>query len=158
VKLSQELNSAMCEQLLVELGNQNKYLQIASFFEDLQLKKLAKYFKNQSQEENTHANKFMQYINDRNGGKVEIGEVDNPNLKLFDINSVADNYVTLEENTTISIESLWDLALTEKSYIDLPFLSEMLNIQVSEEDEAQEFAGKIKATKDLILFDATFGG
>lgn len=156
MRLSQELNDALNQQILKEYGNVLRYAAINSYFENLQLKKLAKYFLDRSNEEKDHADKFMQYINDRTGGLVTIGEVDAPVLNISDSQSVADVYVLAEEDTTESIEALYDLAFSEKSYIDLGFLQDMLNEQVSEEDEANEFATKIKMVKDIVLFDATF--
>jgi ferritin len=155
--LSQNLCDALNQQILHELGNVTKYMQINSYFENLQLKNLAKYFLARSQEEKGHADKFMNYINDRTGGLVTIGEVQEPNLALTDPASIGVAFVQIEENTTLSIESIFDLALGEKSYLDLPFLQEMLSEQVGEEDEANEFALKIKMVKDIVLFDATLG-
>jgi len=157
MKLSQNLNDALNQQILIELQNQNKYMQIQSLFEDMQLKHLADFFKNQSAGENDHANLFMNHINDRNGGKVTIDEINSPMINFSDINSIADFYVLTEQQTTESIESLYDLALEEKSYIDLPFLQKMLDEQVEEEDTSQALALKLKTVKDIILFDATFG-
>lgn len=156
MKLSETLNDCLNEQVLHELKNQNIYLQIASYFEDIQLKNLAKYFKSQSNDENSHANKFIQYINDRTGGKVVINEVDAPNLVLNSVDDVANIYIQTEESTTESIESIMECILDEKSYVDMGFIQEMLNEQVMEEDEANAFALKIKMCKDLVLFDATF--
>jgi ferritin len=158
VKLSQNLNDAINAQILIELGNQNKYMQIQSLFEDMQLKNLAKFFKEQSAGENGHANLFMNHINDRNGGKVIIGEVNAPIIDFSDINSIADFYVLTEQQTTESIESLYNLAFEEGSYIDLPFLESMLNEQVEEEDTSQRVAMNLKMTKDIVLFDSTFEG
>lgn len=157
MKLSQSLNDALNQQVLKEYQNQLIYKQIQSYFEDLQLKKLADYFAHQALDENSHASKFIDHINDRTGGKVSLGEVDFPQLSLGDVNSVGDVYIQVEESTSESIEELYDLALSEKSYMDLGFLEEMLNEQVSEENEAQEFATKLRNVKDLVLFDATFG-
>jgi ferritin len=158
VKLSQNLNDAICQQIIIELGNQNKYMQIQSLFEDMQLKNLAKFFKEQSAGENGHANLFMDHLNDRNGGKVTIGEVNAPMINFSDINSIADFYVLTEQQTTESIESLYNLAFEEGSYIDLDFLQSMLKEQVEEEDTSQRIATNLKMTKDLVLFDATFEG
>lgn len=158
MKLSQNLNDALNQQILVELGNQNKYMQIQSYFEDLQLKKLAEYFKKQADGEHDHANLFMGYINDRNGGKVTVGEVDEPKKDFIDVSNVADFYVLTEQQTTDSIESLYDLALEEKSYIDLDFLQTMLKEQVEEEDSSQKLSLNLKTVKDIVLFDATFEG
>jgi ferritin len=156
VKLSQNLNDALNQQILIELQNQNKYMQIQSWFEDFQLTNLANYFKSQADGEKDHANLFMEHINNRIGGKVTIGEVDDPNLMFSDFASIGVLYQKTEEETTASIESLYDLALTDKSYIDLPFLQKMLDEQVEEENSAQEFAMKIAMVKDIVLFDATF--
>lgn len=156
MKLSESLNSSLNEQVLHELKNQNIYSQIASYFEDLQLKKLAKYFYNQSLHEKSHADKFIEYINSRTGGKVNILEVDSPNLNLSTKEMVAGVYVQTEEGTTESIESIMDLLLDEKSYIDMNFIQEMLKEQVEEEDSANEFALQLKMCNDLVLFNATF--
>ncbi len=156
MKLTQTLNDSLCQQILVELGNQNKYSQVQSYFEDLQLKNLANFFKKQSDGEHDHANLFISHINDRNGGKVNIGEVEIPDMIFADINSVADFYMLTEQQTTESIEALYDLALSEKSYIDIPFLDKMLDEQVEEEDTSQRLALNLKSVKDLVLFDATF--
>lgn len=156
MKLSQSLNEALNFQVLHELRNQTRYMQICSYFEDLQLNNIAKFFKEQAEGEHGHAELFMQYINDRTGGKVEIGEIDAPQLSLTGLNSVGDNYVKVEEDTTLSIESIFELALNERSYIDLPFLQKMLEEQVEEEDTANKFSARIKLVKDPVLFDATF--
>lgn len=158
MRLSQMLNDAINAQIVIELENQNKYMQVQSLLEDMQLKNLASFFKTQSQGENSHANSFMNHLNDRNGGKVTIGEVNAPEINFSDVNSIADFYVLTEQQTTESIESLYDLALEEKSFIDLPFLSKMLDEQVEEEDTSQALALKLKTVKDLVLFDSTFEG
>jgi ferritin len=157
MKLTESLNDALNEQILHELSNSIKYMQVASYFEELQLKKLSSYFMKQSNHEKDHADKFLQHINDRTGGRVELREVDGIHGFVPTIESVADFYVLTEEQTTESIEEIYDLAFTEKSFIDLGFLQSMLNEQISEEDEANTFATKIKMCKDLVLFDATFG-
>jgi len=157
MKLSQELNDAFCQQIMHEMKNVVIYMQVASYFDNLRLNKLSKYFIEQSQHEKEHADKFMKHVNNRTGGNVMLGEVEEPMLSLSDINSVADTYVMVEEVTTESIEDLYSLAFGEKSYIDLGFIQEMLDEQVEEEESATSFALKAKMVKDLVLFDATFG-
>ena len=117
MKLSQELNDALNSQCGIELSNSMKYSQIQSYFEDLQLKNLANYFKKESEGEFGHFNLFLNHINDRNGGKVTLGEVNAPKTNFFSIEDVADFYVMTEQQTTESVEELYDLALNEKSYI-----------------------------------------
>lgn len=158
MKLSRALNDALNIQITHEYLNSLRYLQIASFFEDLQLKNLSSYFKKQSCHEKEHGDMVVNYINSRNSGKVNLSNIPAPNLLIADYSYVGEIYRKFEEDTTNSIESLYDLAISEKSYIDLPFLQTMLNEQVEEEDKALEFENKIKMVKDIILFDATLEG
>ena len=157
MRLSQNLNDALNIQVAHELRNSIIYMKIASFFEIMQLKNLSHYFMDRSNEEKSHADKFLNYINDRTGGVVSFSEAEESYSALVDVSAVADAYVKTEEFTTESIESIYGLALAESSYMDLGFLQEMLNEQIQEEDESNSFSVKIKAVKDLVLFDATFG-
>ena len=100
----------------------------------------------------------MKHINDRTGGNVSVGEIPKPIQKIESFQSAAEVYVKTEEETTLSIESIYGLALDERSYIDLGFLQSMLNEQVEEEDSANKFATTIKNVRDIVLFDATFEG
>jgi ferritin len=156
MRFSESLCEAFNQQILKEIGNSVKYMQIESYFEDLQLSNIAKYFRKQSDDEKQHANKFMNHINERTGGKVVLGEIISPTLDIKSLFDVAEIYVKAEEQTTDSIEGLYDLALTEKSYIDLGFLIEMLNEQIEEEDSASKLALNLEMVKDIVLFDATF--
>ena len=156
MNLSTSLNEALNNQIVHEYKNQLIYAQFESYFEDLQLTKIAKYFRERSAEEKTHADKFIAHINARTGGKVSIVEVPAPDFEIMGVSGVGDLYVQTEEGTTESIESIYELAVDEKSYIDLSFLLDMLSEQVSEEDEASEFALKAKNVKDLVLWDASF--
>ena len=154
MKLSNTLNDAFNEQIVKEYRNSLLYAQLQSFFEEMQLKKIAEYFKKQSVHEAEHAQKFIQHINDRTGGKVNIGEVNSPNLMLASADSVGNAYVLTEEETTESIEAIYELACDTKSFIDFPFLLSFLSEQLEEENSANEFSIKLKNTKDLVLFDA----
>lgn len=156
MKLSNTLNSVLNQQILHELRNQNIYSQIESYFEDLQLKNLAKYFRVQSLQEKSHADKFIQYINSRTGGKIIISQVDSPSLSLNSIEDVANAIISTEEGTTESIEAIMYLVLEEKSYIDIGFIQSMLDEQVEEEDWANELGQKLKLCKDIVLFDSNF--
>lgn len=156
MNLSTSLNESLNQQIIHEYRNQLIYAQLESYFEDLQLTKISKYFRERSAEEKTHADKFIAHINARTGGKVILSEVPSPVMGYMEISGIADLYVQTEEETTESIESIYELAQDEKSYVDLPFLLEMLSEQVSEEDEANSFSLKAKNVKDLVLWDASF--
>jgi len=157
MELSPGLNEALNQQILMEMHNQLVYMQISSHFEDLQLKNLAKYFEEQAKQEGEHAYKFMNYVNDRAGGKVSLGTVNMEALSFSTLEEVAKKYILAEEETTQSIEEIYDLAFFEKSYIDLGFIQEMLIEQVEEEDAAQNFGANLLGTNDIVLFDKEMG-
>ncbi len=156
MKLSQELNDAINSQIQHELLNQNKYLQIASYFANLQLMNLSNYFTKQADHEFSHAKLFIDHLNARMGGKVLIESVEASNLTISSIEDVGNIYVETEQGTTEAIEDLYNFAMESKSFIDLPFLSKMLDEQIEEEDSAQSFKLKSSMVKDIVLFDATF--
>jgi len=157
MKLSNSLNEFLNEQIIHEYRNQLIYTQIEAIFENLELKNIAKYFNEQSAQEKSHGDMIVKHISDRIGGKVKIGTVDAPDISEYSIEEIADTYVSVEQGTTESLESIFEFALENKSYIDLPFLSEMLKEQVEEEDSADNFATNIKKAKDLVQFDMLFG-
>ena len=156
--LSQDLNDALNEQVVREYQNMLIYKKIESYLQDLELNNIAKMFHKQAKEENGHAKEFIDYINSRVGGKLVLGEIPSPETVIINSeSSIGDIYLQLEQDTTESIEAIYDLALSLKSYMDLPYLQHMLEEQVIEEDEALNFSKRFKMVKDLVLFDATFG-
>lgn len=158
MRLSPELNEVLNLQIQHEFLNMLKYKQIESYFEDLRLKNLAKIFHDQADEEYGHATKFIDYLNSRVGGRVEIKEIPSPALIIDSLVDVARLYFITEEETTASIENILSLVESSNSYIDRPFIEEMLAIQVIEEDEADEFLKKSTMVKDLLIYDATLEG
>jgi ferritin len=159
MKLSNILNDALNQQVVLEYSNQMKMKQIESWFEDQQLHKIGRHFHEAANGEKSHASKFINHINSRTGGKVQLGEIGRivfPDLNIGSVNDVADIIIKTEEFTSESIEKLYELAISENSYMDIPFLSKFLKIQTEEEDESNHLASQLRNVKDLVLFDKTF--
>jgi ferritin len=156
MKLSEELNILINNQITHERRNQALYLQIASYFEDMQLTNIAKFFFKQASDENDHAKLLIDHLNNRVGGKVSIQTVEFPVLSLNNIGEIASYYLKLEEGTTFAIESIYKRALESGSYIDLGVLSKLLKEQVEEEDTASKFVLQVTLCKDLVLYNNTF--
>jgi ferritin len=157
MRLSETLCEAFCVQVSHEYRNQMIYTQVASYFDKLQLTNIAKYFYTQAQHEKEHGDKFVQYINSRVGGNFHYVPI--REFEHFDsVESIAENYLKVEQDTTTSIESLYGLAFEEGSYIDLSFIMGFLTEQVEEEDSAEKFKLNILNCGDLVLFDRNFGG
>jgi len=157
IKLSQELCDSFCNQMASEMGNFYKYTTIQSYFENLQLKNLAKHFKSQADEEMSHYEKILDYINSRVDGQYHYIEVEQPEIKINSLDDVGRIYLETEQATTESIEDIYGLALESRSFIDLPFISELLSYQVLEERESEEFVKRLTSVSDIIVFDLIMG-
>ncbi len=155
MKLSPELNDALNTQVLKEYGNMLFYKQLESFFEDYQLTNIAKFFSKQAQEEKGHGDKLVEYINSRTGGIVTCGDANYIPMPI-EFSNVGQLYVEAEEATTQSLEDIYELALDQRSFMDLGFLEDMLNEQVEEEDSASKFALNIQMCSDKVLLDSLF--
>jgi len=154
--LSQQINDAINQQIAHELRNQQAYLQIGSYFEDLELTNISEYFFKQADHEKDHAKMFIDHLNCRIGGKVKIGEVPEFTETLISPTHAGEVYVLIEAGTTESIEAILELIIENKSFIDQPFILKMLEEQVEEEDSANRFEVLIRNCKDLVLFNANF--
>lgn len=158
MKISEKLNMAINLQITHELINAMKYSIIASYFEDLQLKNLAKKFWLQKSEELEHHQKFINHLNDRLGGKYINQEVPQIELQINSISDIATLYLETELETTESISEILNIIREEKSFQDEPLFLEFMSIQNIEEDEADEFQKRVSYTKDLLILDHVYGG
>jgi len=155
MRLSPDLNSFFCEQAKHELNNVTIYKSVTSFFEDLRLTNIAEKFRKQAAEEYEHYTKVIDYINDRVGGKYIPVDSELPTVIITSPQQAAQLYLDTEIGTTESLEAIADIIEESKSYIDRPFINEMLFIQIEEEKGADEFLQKVSMVKDFVLFDAT---
>ena len=74
---SQSLIDAFNEQIGHEMGASMQYIAIASYFDSETLPELAGFFYRQSEEERTHAMRFVKFINDVSG-KVRLPAIPEP--------------------------------------------------------------------------------
>lgn len=157
MRFSDALNGAFSEQIVNELANSSAYLQMAIYFDILQFRNLAGFFYKQAQHERDHADKIVKYMCSRTGSNPMVGSVPAPALNISSPVAVGEEFVRLEEKTTADLENIYELVTGEASWMDVPFIQEMLAEQVEEEDEATHFLDLIKEAKDLALFDMAWG-
>lgn len=154
-KISQELNDLLNKQISHELRNSQIYRQIGSLFEDVKLTHLAKYFFEASKQEFDHSYMFSDYINSRNYARCICQEI--PMIpQIYSINEVGGLFVKTEEETTASIEAIYEQAKVDKDGLAIKFLEEMLSEQVEEEDSAMLLKLQFDQVTDLVLFDKGF--
>ena len=87
--ISDKLSKAINEQIGHELAASHQYVMIAAYFDGLALKRLAKMFYKQAEEERDHAMKFAHYVVEA-GGTLEIPAVPAPK---YAFKSVEENFL-----------------------------------------------------------------
>ena len=130
MQLSQELTTAMNEQVGHELSASSQYIAIAAHFDDQALSRLAGFFYRQSDEEREHAMKFVHFIVEAGGG-LEIPEVPAPTARFAAAEAVA-LAAASEERVTRQIYALMDQAKKDSDYIAQRFLDWFVDEQFEE--------------------------
>jgi len=154
MRLPQLLNDAFNEQILSELSNALLYEEMASLADSIGMCHTAAFFMGQAKEERAHAQMFVKHLNSRIGGQVShVESVPGHKFELSEISQIGSLFVQAEQKTSENIESLYALALEQSSYMDLPFLLEMLLEQSHEEATAVTFEMKLASSNDMTTFD-----
>ena len=157
----------MNEQIAKLLNNQiNKefysaylYLDIANYYDALDLDGYANYYMIQAQEERDHALLFMKYMQ-INGLKVTLEAIEQPN-KVF--SSVADPLEVAAEHeryVTDLINHIYHAAHEAKDYRTMKFLDWFVDEQMEEEENADSMISRFNLfgqdPKGLYLLDQEY--
>ena len=127
-----------------------QYINIASYFTAENMLLFGKLFFNQAAEENGHALKFVRYVLDA-GGRIAVPAIP---LARADFNSPADAVAAAlkwEEDVTVQINGLMDLAVKEKDYIAQELLGWFVNEQLEEVSKMSTILSIIKRSGDNLL-------
>ncbi|SDY44209.1 MULTISPECIES: ferritin [Tindallia] len=158
--LSEKLLHEMNEQVKHEMFSANYYLSMAAYFNDKDLPGFANFFRIQAQEENMHAMKFFDFIDEVNG-RVRISALDEPQSDFESVKDVIKLALEHEQFVTKKIHQLMDIAVEEKNYPAISFLNWFVDEQVEEEATMQELLSKILRVGDkghvLYLLDKEMG-
>ncbi len=154
--LSPSINDALNKQINEELFSAYLYLAMAAKSDGMGLSGFANWFKMQYQEELAHADRFFNYVLERNGeidldaiGKPVVGDV--TPLELFE------KGLSHEQHITSCIFKLKDLARKESDHATDVFLEWFVSEQVEEEATTQAVIDQLRMVKDnpsgLFLID-----
>jgi ferritin len=127
-KLENELN----KQMNAELYSAYLYLSMGAYLSKQNLNGFSHWMQIQFQEEQSHAMKLFQYILDR-GGEVKLEKIEKPKTTWEGIVDVFDNIVKHESKITSMINSLVDVAMTEKDHATVAMMQWYVSEQVEEE-------------------------
>ena len=129
--ISERMNAALNEQIGNELCASLQYIAIAAYFDADDLLELAQYFYRQSEEERTHALRFVKYVVDT-GGNVELPAIPQPQCQFRQADEAIEKALTGEVMVTQQINVLVDLAIKEPDHTTHNFLQWFVTEQLEE--------------------------
>jgi ferritin len=142
------VQKAINAQIKNELQAHYNYLGMSAHFERTPFLGFAKWMRAQSAEEYGHAMKLYDYLRERNA-TIELQTIEAPKtvygprpLEIFEI------ALAQEQGVTQQINDLYELALKEKDYATLQFLTWFLQEQVQEENTVSDIIDRLKLAGD----------
>ncbi len=144
--LNKNVEKAINEQINKEYFSAYLYLSMAAYCEDQNLTGFANWMKVQFEEEQFHAMKFFNYVNER-GGRVILKSLEDPKTDWKNLIEVFEDTLHHEEFITKSINDLMDIAIKEKDHASVSFLNWYVDEQVEEEANVSKILGTLKLIK-----------
>ncbi len=141
--LSSKLQEAINTQIKHEFYSSHLYLSMSAYFDCNTLPGLGKWMRVQAAEEETHALKFFDYVNDRNG-RVLMSAIDQPPTDFDSPLDVFQKALEHERKVTALINGIYALAVQENDYATQTMLQWFINEQVEEEKNATQIVEQLK--------------
>lgn len=157
--ISKTMQDAINEQIKNEFYSAYLYLSMSAYFESINLPGSAKWMRTQFGEEQAHALKMFDFINDRDG-RVALKAIDQPPADFASPVAVWEMVLEHEKKVTALINSLYAQAVKENDYATQTFLAWFITEQVEEEKNAALMLERFKQAgsnaASLLLFDGHF--
>lgn len=157
--LKKTLEDAINDQIRREFESANIYLSMCAYFNSIDLPGFANWMMIQFQEEQMHALKFYNYVNDR-GGRVRLQTLEGPAVDFDSVLDVFNKTLVHEQKVTGHINDLYALALEERDFAAQVFLQWYINEQVEEEKNVSDIINVLKRVGNdehaLLMLDREF--
>ena len=157
--MNEKVASLLNQQINKEFYSAYLYLDMANFYDELDLDGYSNYYMIQAQEERDHALLFMKYMQN-NGLKVTLEAIGKPD-KVY--TGVIDPLVAAAEHeryVTALINEIYHEAHQAKDYRTMKFLDWFVDEQMEEEDSADTMVSRYKLfgqdPKGLYLLDQEY--
>lgn len=147
MSIDKKMEDAINEQINAEMHSAYLYLSMATWFEELNLNGFAHWMKNQYLEENMHAMKMYNFLNER-GGRVKLKAIKEVKTDWNDNIEVFKNVAEHEAMVTGLINKLVRLSRELDDFASESFFMWFVDEQVEEEATADEILSKLKMIKD----------
>jgi len=130
--MDKKLQQAYNEQIKNELASGYLYLSMAAYFEAQNLSGFAHWMKVQAKEEQGHAMKMFDFLNDR-GARVVLKDIAQPPVDFSSVSEVFEETLKHEKKVTELINKLYELSQKLNDHASTVFLQWFVNEQVEEE-------------------------
>lgn len=157
--MNEQIAKLLNEQINKELYSAYLYLDIANFYDELDLDGYANYYMIQAQEERDHALLFMKYMQ-INNLKVTLEAIEKPDKVFSNMLHPLEVAAEHERYVTALINNIYHEAHQAKDYRTMKFLDWFVNEQMEEEENADSMISRYKLfgqdPKGLYLLDQEY--
>lgn len=159
--MNEKIAALLNDQINKEFYSAYLYLDIANYYDELDLDGYSNYYMVQAQEERDHALLFMKYMQN-NGLKVTLNAIAKPDKEFKSILEPLAIAAEHERYVTALINAIYHEAHEAKDYRTMKFLDWFVNEQMEEEDSADTMINRYKLfgqdPKGLYLLDQEYAG
>lgn len=141
--LKQKMQDAYNEQINRELYSSYLYLSMCAYAQSIGLPGVANWMKVQAKEELTHANKFFDYVLERNG-KVELKAIEAVPTEFGNVIEIFEKVQEHEQYVSESINKLVDVSIEVSDHASRSMLMWFVDEQVEEEANVQTILDELK--------------
>lgn len=145
--LSEKMQKAINSQINAELYSAYLYAAMAMYFESVDMSGGAKWMNAQAQEELVHTDKFMNYVNERDG-RVILDTIEKPPVEWESVLDAFKAALDHEKKVSSLINDLVTLAREENDHMTDNFLQWYVAEQVEEEASVGEVVRKLRLIGD----------
>ena len=157
--MNAKIAALLNDQINKEFYSAYLYLDIANFYDGLDLDGYANYYMIQAQEERDHALLFMKYMQDNNL-KVTLEAIGKPDKTFSSMNDPLVTAAEHERYVTALINAIYHEAHQAKDYRTMKFLDWFVNEQMEEEKNADAMVNRYQLfgqdPKGLYLLDQEY--
>jgi ferritin len=159
--MDEKLLAAFNDQIALEQESARAYRQLSIWAEEHDYAGSAAWLASQAEEENEHADMFIDHVLDR-GGAVSLRSLPEPGRDFEDLVEVFRAALSHEERVTEAIGDLYSLAQSEGDVRAIPLLTRFLEEQVSEEAAVRTIIAELAMVADsrsaMLLLDRELPG
>ena len=154
--INEKMQDAMNEQIKNEMYSSYLYLSMAAYFHNMGLDGMGHWMRMQAMEENMHAMKLFDHINDRDG-RIHLLAIDQPPCEWASPLEAWKAAYKHEQLVTSLINNLVKLANEVSDYAAVPLLNWFIEEQIEEEATAAKIVQTLErlgsSGEGLIMLD-----